>query len=174
MIDWSSQQLDVINSRQNNTLVSASAGSGKTTVMLERLIRIITGDDFTQETVPIKNIVVVTFNNGVAQELRNKIGKKLKEKLDATQNSRHREFLREQIEDLAVADISTLHSLCGNIIRQNFEAVGVDPSFGLLDDDGRKALFDKAVEDTLKEYRSDFRPYSRALLGIVPITNSKI
>ncbi len=156
MIDWSSQQLDVINSRQNNTLVSASAGSGKTTVMLERLIRIITGDDFTQETVPIKNIVVVTFNNGVAQELRNKIGKKLKEKLDATQNSRHREFLREQIEDLAVADISTLHSLCGNIIRQNFEAVGVDPSFGLLDDDGRKALFDKAVEDTLREYRSDF------------------
>ena len=69
MIDWSSQQLDVINSRQNNTLVSASAGSGKTTVMLERLIRIITGDDFTQETVPIKNIVVVTFNSRMAQGL---------------------------------------------------------------------------------------------------------
>lgn len=158
MIEWSSEQLGVINSRQNNTLVSASAGSGKTTVMLERLIRIITGDDFTHETVPIKNIVVVTFNNGVAQELRCKISKKLKEKFDATQNGRHREFLREQIEDLAVADISTLHSLCGNIIRQNFEAVGVDPSFGLLDDDGRETLFDKAVEDTLKKYRSDFSP----------------
>lgn len=158
MIEWSSEQIGVINSRQNNTLVSASAGSGKTTVMLERLIRIITGDDFTRETVPIKNIVVVTFNNGVAQELRCKISKKLKEKFDATQNSRHREFLREQIEDLAVADISTLHSLCGNIIRQNFEAVGIDPSFGLLDDDGRATLFDKAVEDTLKKYRSDFSP----------------
>ncbi|MGN0789245.1 MAG: UvrD-helicase domain-containing protein [Christensenellales bacterium] len=157
-MEWSSEQIGVINSRQNNTLVSASAGSGKTTVMLERLIRIITGDDFTRETVPIKNIVVVTFNNGVAQELRFKISKKLKEKFDATQNSRHREFLREQIEDLAVADISTLHSLCGNIIRQNFEAVGIDPSFGLLDDDGRETLFDKAVEDTLKKYRSDFSP----------------
>ncbi|MGN0771576.1 MAG: UvrD-helicase domain-containing protein [Christensenellales bacterium] len=156
MIEWSSQQIGVINSRDNNTLVAASAGSGKTTVMLERLLRIITGDNFEKECIPVKNIVVVTFNTSVAQELRTKIARKLKEQLDMTSDSRHRAYLREQIEDIAVADISTMHALCGNIVRQNFEAVGVDPAFSLVDEEGKNAMFDKAVEDNLKKYRSDF------------------
>lgn len=152
-MNWSNEQLSVIHSRTNNTLVSASAGSGKTTVMIERLMRIVTGDYFESEPTPIKRVVVVTFNNSVAQELRLKIAKKLKEIMA---QGEHISYLREQIEDIPMSDISTLHALCGNLIRQNFEVIGVDPAFGILDDEGQKMMFDKALDATLKEYQSNY------------------
>ncbi len=152
-MEWSKEQLDVIQSRTNNTLVSASAGSGKTSVMIERLMRIVTGDYFVSEPTPIKRVVVVTFNNSVAQELRLKIAKKLKEIMS---KGEYISYLREQIEDIPMSDISTLHALCGNIIRQNFEVIGVDPAFGILDEEGRTILFDKALDSTLKEYQSNY------------------
>ena len=100
-INWTKEQLEVINSVDANTLVSASAGSGKTAVMLERVVRLITGENG-KGKIPLKRIIMVTFNESVASELKSKIGARLAKELA---NSNDREYLREQIEDIPLADI---------------------------------------------------------------------
>ena len=106
-INWTKEQLDVIASIDNNTLVSASAGSGKTAVMLERIMRLISGGDG-RAPIPLRRIMISTFNESVAAELKNKINAALFKLIES--GSGDRDFLRMQIEDLPLADISTLHA----------------------------------------------------------------
>ncbi len=151
-INWTKEQLDVINSVDLNTLVSASAGSGKTAVMLERVVRLITGENGNGKT-PLRRIIMVTFNESVASELKSKIGSRLAKRLAESQD---KEYLREQIEDAPLADISTMHSLCSTIIKNNFEYLGIQPSFSIVDDDEKQVLFGKAVGNVMKEYRENY------------------
>ena len=152
---WTDEQIKVIESIDDNTLVSASAGSGKTTVMLERLMRIIVGDkEKGRERVPLKNIVTVTFTEAVAAELKSKIGAKLVKLINT--GVCDNDYLREQIEDIPLANISTLHGFCSNLIKTHFEVLGIDPSFSISDDDERKILFDKAIDKVMKKYKSQY------------------
>ncbi|MDE5755913.1 MAG: UvrD-helicase domain-containing protein, partial [Clostridia bacterium] len=151
-ITWTKEQLDVINSVDANTLVSASAGSGKTTVMLERIVRIITGESGKKKT-PLKRIIMVTFNESVASELKSKISARLAKKLAVSDD---KDYLREQIEDVPLADISTMHSLCSSIIKNNFEYLGIQPSYSIVDDSEKQVLFGKAVANVMKEYRENY------------------
>ncbi|MDE6605567.1 MAG: UvrD-helicase domain-containing protein [Clostridia bacterium] len=151
-INWTKEQLDVINSVNVNTLVSASAGSGKTAVMLERVVRLITGENGNCKT-PLRRIIMVTFNESVASELKSKIGSRLAKRLLESQD---KEYLREQIEDAPLADISTMHSLCSTIIKNNFEYLGIQPSFSIVDDNEKQVLFGKAVANVMKEYRENY------------------
>ena len=151
-INWTKQQLEVINSVDANTLVSASAGSGKTAVMLERVVRLITGENGSQKT-PLKRIIMVTFNESVASELKSKISARLSKELATSED---REYLREQIEDVPLADISTLHSLCSTIIKNNFEYLEIEPSFSIVDENEKQVLFGKAIAAVMKEYRENY------------------
>lgn len=151
-INWTKEQLDVINSVDVNTLVSASAGSGKTAVMLERVVRLVTGENGNGKT-PLRRIIMVTFNESVASELKIKIGSRLAKRLAESQD---KEYLREQIEDAPLADISTMHSLCSAIIKNNFEYLGIQPSFSIVDDNEKQVLFGKAVANVMKEYRENY------------------
>lgn len=151
-IKWTSQQLGVINSIDSNTLVSASAGSGKTAVMLERVMRLITGESG-REKVPLKRIVLVTFNESVASELKSKINSRLTERIAFSDD---KDYIRRQIEDIPLADISTMHSFCSAIIKNNFEYLGIQPSFSIVDEDEKDILFGKALANVLKEYKENY------------------
>ncbi|MDE5654386.1 MAG: UvrD-helicase domain-containing protein [Clostridia bacterium] len=151
-INWTKEQLDVINSVDTNTLVSASAGSGKTAVMIERVVRIITGENGKVKT-PLKRIIMVTFNESVASELKSKISAQLAKRLATSED---KDYLRQQIEDVPIADISTVHSLCSMIIKSNFEYLGIQPSFTIVDDSEKQTLFGKAISNVMKEYRENY------------------
>ena len=151
-INWTDRQLGVINSIDGNTLVSASAGSGKTAVMLERVMRLITGESG-KARVPLKRIVMVTFNESVAAELKSKISSRLSKKIAQSED---KDYLRAQIEDVPLADISTMHSFCSGIIKNNFEYLGVQPSFAIVDENEKDMLFGKAFANVLKEYKENY------------------
>ncbi len=151
-INWTKEQLGVINSIDTNTLVSASAGSGKTAVMIERVIRIITGENCKVKT-PLKRIIMVTFNESVASELKSKISAQLAKRLATSED---KDYIREQIEDVPIADISTVHSLCSMIIKSNFEYLGIQPSFSIVDEGEKQTLFGKAISNVMKEYRENY------------------
>ncbi|MDE6188941.1 MAG: UvrD-helicase domain-containing protein, partial [Clostridia bacterium] len=154
-ITWTDEQKAVIESVDNNTLVSASAGSGKTAVMLERVVRLIVGDGKEgQAPVPLKRIMILSFNESVAAELKSKISVQLSKLIDSGKYDR--EYIARQIEDIPLSDISTLHAFCGMLIKSNFEYLGIQPSYSILDDSEKQATFSKALENCLKKYRSDY------------------
>ena len=116
---WSKQQERAIKTRGKNILVAAAAGSGKTSVLVERVIQhIISGD------CDINEILVVTFTNAAAGEMRQRIAQAIAQRLPDKEKER-------QLILLNAASISTLHSFCQNIIRQNFHQIELDPKFRL-------------------------------------------
>lgn len=153
---WTKEQQTVIDSVERNTLISASAGSGKTAVMIERIMRLICGrkEEPRSEPIPVKRIMMVTFTEAVASELRTKIARSLKKEM--LKEGAAVEYLRDQIEDLPLCDISTLHAFCCNLIRSNFQALQIDPSFGILEPESGKLLFLRAVEDVLGEREEQY------------------
>lgn len=148
---WSQQQSSVIQSDNHNALVSASAGSGKTAVMVERLGRILR-----DKNIDIRRTMLVTFTLEVAAELKSKIAKMLKESLQSGEGDAA--FLRQQLDYLPMCEISTLHSMCSNLIKTNFHFVGIDPSFTILEEDNANIMFAQAVGDVLKEYEISLNP----------------
>ena len=144
---WNHEQLDAIKSVDKNTLVSASAGSGKTAVTIERIIRIITDK---KNPTPVKKIVMLAFSNAVAAELKDRISQELVKAMK--EEGADREYLREQIDDVSMADICTVHSFCGNLVKEFFEEAEVDPSYSILEPSEREGMLDKAVDVVLRQY----------------------
>lgn len=144
MAKWNKQQLEAIDSVNQNTLVSASAGSGKTSVTIERIIRLI------KQGTPVKRIVMLAFSNAVAAELKEKICDSLIKAIK--EEDADKEFLREQIDDVPMADISTVHSFCGNLIKEYFETVGVDPSYSILEDEEKESMLGSAIDSVFEYY----------------------
>ena len=116
---WSAQQQQAINTYDKNILVAAAAGSGKTSVLVERVIQRIVN-----KTCDINQILVVTFTNAAAAEMRERIASAITEKLSDKDKER-------QLVLLNASSISTLHAFCQNIIRQYFHQLGLDPKFRL-------------------------------------------
>ena len=141
---WNDEQRAAIESVDRNTIVSASAGSGKTSVMIERVVRLI------ESGVPVKRIVMLTFSTAVAAELRERIAAELMSAL--REEGADKDMLRRQIDDIAMADIGTVHSFCGNLIKEFFEHAGVDPSYSILTDDEKEALLTRAIGDVFADY----------------------
>ena len=130
---FTDEQLKIIDDKGNNLIVSAAAGSGKTTVMIERIARIID-----KQKVPITNILVVTFTNASSIDMKAKLVKKLSQ-LEPSP------YILEQIENVAVADVSTLHSFCAKLLKTYFYEAGVDPTFVVLSEQESNTLKQKAL-----------------------------
>ena len=137
MPQWTQQQRDAIEDRGHSLIVCAAAGSGKTAVLVERIVQLV------KEGCPIEQMLVVTFTNAAAGEMRLRIGDAL---LKAAQE---RPELSEQAMALSRASISTLHRFCGNLIRDHFQVLGVDPSFRIGDEQECGVLAQQAMEDAL-------------------------
>lgn len=126
MPKWTSDQQRGIELRHKNLLVSAAAGSGKTAVLVERIIQLVINDK-----VNIDELLIVTFTNAAASEMRGRIERAIN---DAIVNKRGDEqHLRRQIHRLGRADIETLHAFCLKVIRDNFHAIDIDPNFSIGD-----------------------------------------
>lgn len=143
---WTEKQEQVITSRNRNLLVSAAAGSGKTAVLVERIIRMITEGD---NPLDIDRLLVMTFTNAAAAEMRERIGAAIEKRLKEDGRNEH---LQMQATLVQYAQITTIHSFCLNLIRSHFNRLDVDPAFR-ISDEGELLLL-KA--DVMKEMLEDF------------------
>ena len=128
MRQWTEQQQRVIDSPCRKIICSAAAGSGKTAVMIERVIRML------REGARPESFLVMTFTNAAASEMKEKIRVRLRE-------GRSEKTLRTAYEKIDLMEISTIHSFCQHLIRQEFQAVEVDPFFAVCDQARSARLF---------------------------------
>ena len=133
---------------QGKTLVSASAGSGKTTVMIEKIIRLI------RSGVGVDEILAVTFTKKAAAQMKEKLSKALIEEINAPDvTEERRSALKKQLSEVPSADVSTIHSFCAKLLRRNFYAAGVDNAFRVIsgDDADGTLLKNEALDELLEE-----------------------
>ncbi len=129
-IEFLPEQKKAIDLRGKNILVSASAGAGKTAVLTERIVSILSD---TAKSIDIDNLVVVTFTRAAAAQMRTRIEGKLKEKIADCENEKLKKHLKKQITMLPHANITTIDSFCMNILRNYFYMINLDPSFKMMD-----------------------------------------
>ncbi|MDI6706113.1 MAG: helicase-exonuclease AddAB subunit AddA [Bacillota bacterium] len=125
--NWTREQIRAINERGCNLLVAAAAGAGKTAVLVERIIRMITDE---QDPVDIDRLLVVTFTNAAATEMKERIGDAIERVLETNPDSKR---LQRQYTLLNRASITTIHSFCMEVVKNNFHCVNVDPNFRVAD-----------------------------------------
>lgn len=128
MVQWTKEQEDAIYSSGSNILVAAAAGSGKTAVLVERIIQKLLNKE---NPMDIDALLVVTFTNAAAQEMRNRVGSALEKALAEDPSSIH---LKKQLSLLQRASISTLHSFCLNVVKENAYLLDIDPGFRIANE----------------------------------------
>ncbi len=164
--NWTPAQSAAINAREADLLVAAAAGSGKTAVLVERIIQRIT--DKTQP-VDLDRLLVVTFTNAAAAEMRQRISSALSMRLEQEPEN---ELLLRQMTLLPRASITTMHAFCHKILRANFNLLDLDPSFRLADPTENELLRLSALEEVIEElyedplYAEDFLSLTEAYMNI--------
>lgn len=177
-MEWTAEQKKIIGYGAGNLLVSASAGSGKTTVMLGRVLRLI------EEGYSLKKMLVSTFTVSAADDMRAKLAERLREKTAETGDRRY----ADELEYLPYADICTLHKWCQKLIRKYFYVTGDDPAFELAEENECSVMRAEAVTRALEEAAEDpgfeavCRPYirrrsnaplKRMILGILSFADAQ-
>lgn len=139
---WTKEQQTAIDLRGQNLLVSAAAGSGKTAVLVERIVKMVC-----EESYEIDKILVVTFTKAAAAEMKERIGSRLLE-----EGSLHpdNQKIQEQLSYIHRAPISTIHSFCTGLLRDHFHMIGLDPGFR-IGEEGEMELLKETVLDELLE-----------------------
>lgn len=148
--NWTEDQLKVIRKRDSNILVSASAGSGKTAVLVERIIKKVL-----DEYLDVDKILVVTFTNAAAQELKEKILNAIYKALDTENDPKKVNHLRNQLIYINRANITTIDAFCFKLVRENFSVLDLDPNIRICEESQSILIKTKVLEDLLeKEYES--------------------
>lgn len=142
---WTKEQLSAIETRNCNLLVAAAAGSGKTAVLVERIIKIITNEE---NPVDIDKLLVVTFTNAAAAEMRERIADAISKELDKNPNSKN---LQKQLTLLNRSNITTMHSFCLDVIKNNFHKIDLDPSFRIGDQTEGILIKAEVIDDLFEE-----------------------
>lgn len=132
--------------RQGKVIVSASAGSGKTFVMINRLVSLVLSG------VSVKNVLVLTFTNKAAAQMRDKLRRALIGKIKES-GGKTRDRLKAELDALPLADIGTIHGFCARLVRTRFYLTDADPSFRIIsaDDAEGRALSSRALEEVFEE-----------------------
>ncbi len=162
MANFTKEQLEVVMHDDGDVLVSASAGSGKTHTMIERLKRLII-----QQGVDVSQILAVTFTEAAATDMKEKlkvalsdaVNGKLDREIYGEVDYKILEKLKYQLNEVSTADISTMHSFCGRLIRTYFFTVGVSPDFTILDQTEASVLKNLSLEQTFKEFYEQGEPW---------------
>ena len=144
-IEYTSQQQKVLDARNHNVLVSAAAGSGKTAVLVERIIRMISEGE---KPLDIDRLLVVTFTRAAAAEMRERIARAISDRLLEHPDDRH---LQKQETLLHHARITTIDSFCTSILKNNFSEIGLDPGFRQMDEMETNLLRADVLHDFLEE-----------------------
>lgn len=148
-VNWTTDQRHAIECRKGSVLVSAAAGSGKTAVLVERVIRRFTDKD---NPCSAEDLLIVTFTRAATAQMREKIGAAILKRLSEDPTDRH---LRRQYMLLPFAKICTIDSFCNDLVRENFHALGISPDYSLLDNetavimknDVCEAMLERAYEE---------------------------
>ncbi|MDF2941419.1 MAG: hypothetical protein K0S01_277 [Herbinix sp.] len=143
---WTQAQQKVIDTRNKNLLVSAAAGSGKTAVLVERIISMISEGE---NPIDIDHLLVVTFTNAAAAEMRGRVGKAIDAKLLKEPDNLH---LQKQISLLQSAQITTIHSFCLNVIRNYFHRIDLDPSFKIAEESEITLMKSDVISNVLEHW----------------------
>ena len=149
MSTWTNEQLDAINARGTGIIVSAAAGSGKTSVLVNRLIGILSD---TENRVPADKLVVVTFTNDAAAQMKQRLSSAFAEKLVSDPEDL---WLCQQQNLLQNAKISTIHSFCFDLIRENIQLVDISAGFRILDASEEKILKRNAAAEAFEKFYAE-------------------
>ena len=145
MPQWTDAQRMVIDSTSEKLVCSAAAGSGKTAVMIERIVRLI------REGADPFSFLVITFTNAAAAEMKEKIRRRLMEE-------RSDEKIAAAAENAGAMEVCTIHAFCQHLIRQEFQIARVDPFFQICTGAQRDKLFDKAFRQACNELKKQDDP----------------
>ena len=121
MSNWTKEQEQAILAR-GNVLVSASAGSGKTSVMIERIMQIILNGE-----AEVGEILATTFTHLAAEQIKEKLSKAIKKQLP------EKPHLKKQLDAIAYSNITTIHSFCGNLLKTYFYLLGIEANYKILE-----------------------------------------
>ena len=152
-VSWTTEQQQVIDLRNRNILVSAAAGSGKTAVLVERIIKRITEKE---NPIDIDRLLVVTFTNAAAAEMRERIGAAIEKALMEQPEDEH---LQRQLSLIHNAQITTIDSFCLYVIRNHFHEIDLEPNFRIGDEGELKLLKEDVLNAVLEQ------DYERAQAG---------
>ena len=155
---WTDEQQQAIDTRKCNLLVAAAAGSGKTAVLVERIIKIITNEE---NPVDIDKLLVVTFTSAAAAEMRERIAAAISKALEKNPNSKN---LQKQLTLLSRANITTMHSFCLDVIKNYFYTIDLDPSFRIADETEITLMKNEIIEDIFEELYEEDNEYFKGLV----------
>ena len=158
---WTDSQKAAITVNGGSVTVSASAGSGKSSALVQRIISKIT-DPY--DPVPIDRFLIMTFSNAAANDIKFKIRKAVS---DIVAVSPENNFLASQLIALDNAEICTVHSFCLELIRSNFEKLNLNPDFRVIDDKELSLLMDTAASEVLESYYARSSPAFLSLCGML-------
>ena len=144
-VSWTTEQQQVIDLRNRNILVSAAAGSGKTAVLVERIVKIITDKN---HPVDIDHLLIVTFTNAAAAEMRERIGNAIEKALDEQPGNEH---LLRQLTLIHNAQITTIDSFCLYVVRNHFHEINLEPNFRIGDEGELKLLREDVLGRVLEQ-----------------------
>lgn len=163
MPDFTREQLMAITARGGTLLVSAAAGSGKTTVLVSRVVDILLDRD---DPCPADSLVIVTYTKAAAAELRERLDNELMRKIEADP---HNTYIRRQKLLLQQAVIGTTHSFCSKILREYFAKAGIRPDFRIADDSElklvRAEILDRLISERFDEGSEEFLALARMFSG---------
>lgn len=157
-VKFTQQQQQAIDLHDCNILVSAAAGSGKTAVLSERIVKMVCRKD---NPVDIDRLLVVTFTKAAAAEMRERISQAISKKLNEDGSNEH---LQRQAAIIHNAQITTIDSFCLFVIRNNFEDIGLDPAFRIADEGEVELLSQDVMKEMLEEH---FAKGEESFLGAI-------
>lgn len=142
-MEWTKDQKKIIELKNSNILVSAAAGSGKTAVLVERIINLVIN-----ENEDIDKFLIVTFTNAAANGMKQKIQKSLVKSIQS--GEKNKAHLKRQLNLLNKANISTIHAFCIDVVRKNFHIIGIDPNFRIGDPNEIDILLQESLDEVLE------------------------
>ena len=169
-VNWTNEQTAAIETHGCNILVAAAAGSGKTAVLVERIIRMICD---TKNPVSVDRLLVLTFTSAAAAEMKRKIAAAIDKKLAEFPDN---DWLREQSVKVNSACISTIHSFCSRIIGNNAHLTDLPSDYSIITDETENDILkNRALDDVLEEYyrRIDKKNGFRELVLSCGVQNDK-
>lgn len=151
-MEWTKEQQQVIELRNRNILVSAAAGSGKTAVLVERIIQRLTEEE---HPIDVDELLIVTFTEAAASEMKERILVAIEKKLEEKPDDVH---LQRQASLIHNSMITTIHSFCLSVIREHFHTIDLDPGFRIGEEGELKLLKKDVLEELLEAEYEEANP----------------
>ena len=144
-VQWTEEQQKVIDLRERNILVNAAAGSGKTAVLVERILQLISEGE---HPLDVDQLLVVTFTRAAAAQMKERLNRALLEKLEKDPDNEH---LQRQTTLIHHAQITTIDGFCSYVIRNYFQKIDLDPGFRITDEGEQKLMMQDVLAQVLEE-----------------------